>query len=460
MMKPRLEILYNLLKSDGHIFVHIDYNELAHVKVMLDEVFGRNKYVSLISWQRVPEGRTVLGQGQSTITVSVEYILVYAKDNNLGKLNRITKWINATNKIISQYGLLVKSLGQAKLVETFQDSKGNTVKISQHKNFNIESLPQKTLKETPEIYIKFFISNFEKIAQSVGVQVESTFQQKLLSKMNEKNVLYSAEFISSKGKYAGESMCDYYINGRKLLFLKDYSRMERNSLFREVDMNNFWTHDEIPVTGTADEGGNEFKRSKKPEKLLQRIVELGSNLGDLVLDSFAGSGTTGAVAHKLGRRWIMIEMGKHAETKCKPRLTRVVSGEDQTGISKAVGWAGGGGFAYCELGEPLIINDAELGIKRINPAYNNGDLIRAVCRLEGFGLIGNGKTNLHGKHGMTYAHVTEFFVNQEYVNHLAKEIDDDEKLRIYCYSHTSKLNLPKNVDLRRMPGGLSNQDSG
>ena len=116
-----------------------------------------------------------------------------------------------------------------------------------------------------------------------------------------------------------------------------------------------WT--DIKTTGLEAEGGVSFKNGKKPESLIKRIIGMSTNEGDWVLDSFAGSGTTGAVAHKMGRRWIMIELGEHCHTHIIPRMKRVIDGTDQGGISKAVNWQGGGGFRYYKLAPSLLKKD-------------------------------------------------------------------------------------------------------
>ena len=134
----------------------------------------------------------------------------------------------------------------------------------------------------------------------------------------------------------------------------------------------------------------------KPEKLVQRIIHLATNPGDLVLDSFAGSGTTGAVAHKMGRRWIMVELGEHCHTHIIPRLQKVIDGEDQGGISKAVNWQGGGGFRYFRLAPTLIVND-KWGNQIINPDYNPEMLAEALAKLEGFTYMPS--ENLWWQHG-------------------------------------------------------------
>jgi adenine-specific DNA-methyltransferase len=176
--------------------------------------------------------------------------------------------------------------------------------------------------------------------------------------------------------------------------------------------------------------------------------------GDKVLDSFAGSGTTGAVAHKLGRKWIMIEMGNHANTHIVPRLKRIVDGTDNSGISKIIDWKGGGGFKYFELGDSLFVQDDELRLTILNPKMYNGPLIRAVLKVEGFKLF-NPDNALHGIAGRTVAHVTEQYINQNYIDVLLGEVGNQaDFIVIYAKTISSKLNLPDNIEVRRMPDVL------
>jgi len=192
--------------------------------------------------------------------------------------------------------------------------------------------------------------------------------------------------------------------------------------------------------------------TQKNENLLKRIIEASSNIGDFVLDSFAGSGTTGAVAHKMGRKWIMIEMGKHAETHIIPRMKRVISGKDSTGITKDVGFNGGGGFRYCVLGKSAIKKD-EMGI--IEMSVDNGELIEAICKIECFKLIEQDffrSSKLHGViNGKRYCNVAEDFVTQDYIDDLSNEISEDESLVVYAMKNTSGLKLRANIEVKKMP---------
>ena len=202
----------------------------------------------------------------------------------------------------------------------------------------------------------------------------------------------------------------------------------------------------------ASEGGVEFKRGKKPEKLLKRIIELSTGDGDWVLDSFLGSGTTAAVAQKLGRRWVGIEMGEQAETHCLPRLERVIRGEDSTGISKETGWNGGGGFRYCVLGESLFTRDPETHLAMINPRYDNGLLVAALCNMEAFSLNNDGL--FQGVRGNTLTHITEEKLTQEYLQAILNKLPEGKSLVVYCPKYARSLTYPEHVEVRRIPEAL------
>lgn len=359
MMRDRLKLIKQLIRSDGIIFVHIDYQELAYLKVLMDEIFSRKNYIGQINWQRVPEGRTLLGQGESDLTFSTEYILIYSRDRSVGKLFKDEKkFINLTENIIEQYGTILKVMPSRELIKEFKDPSDNYVKVYEEKVFEIKTLSKKLLNEDKSKYLSLFLKNYKDMVQSVGIQEESSSQQRILAECKKKDRLYLVEYVLTKGKRKGQKVESYFYNGRKFLFAKDYSKLKDGKLYRETDMNDFWRSEEIPVTGIASEGNVEFRRSKKPEALIKRILKLSSEEKDLVLDSFLGSGTTSAVAHKMNRRWIGIEIGKHADTHCVKRLNSVIDKKnpDSTGISKDenINWKGGGGFRYYTLGESLL----------------------------------------------------------------------------------------------------------
>ena len=192
-------------------------------------------------------------------------------------------------------------------------------------------------------------------------------------------------------------------------------------------MTTLWKHGEIPKADIANEGGVNFPRSKKPEQLIKRILERSTNEGDLVLDSFLGSGTTSAVAHKMHRRWIGIEMGDHAYSHCKVRMDSVIDGTDLIGVTKSTNWTGGGGYTFYELA-PTLINTDSFGQEIINKEYNPDMLAAAVAMHEGFKYEPD--TIRYWKQAKnennTYLYVTTNHVNEELINSIKAELKDDE----------------------------------
>ncbi|HCR81461.1 MAG: methylase N-4/N-6 domain protein [Candidatus Pacebacteria bacterium GW2011_GWB1_47_8] len=350
MMRDRLWLLKKILRKGGFLAVHINNDEMPYLRVILDEIFSREGYVTQICWER--SQRTALGQGASSINDTVEYVLIYTNDP-LAKLNKLQKFYEIEERTIRQYSKRIVSFGKRKIFKESKDSDGNPITIFELEEFKIKSVSMRDFeKRYVEIY-KELLDNFDSAVRLSNQQKESTFQQKVLSDFKA-NKTYVVEYIPKRGKNKGKKTEVFYHGKDVVLFLKNYARKEQGVIWKLDDMNNFWTRKEISMAGVASEGKVDFRRSKKPEKLIQRVIELCSGENDFVFDSFAGSGTTGAVAHKMNRRWIMVEFGRNADELIIPRMQRVITGKDQTGISKDVNWQGGGGFKYYQLGESVI----------------------------------------------------------------------------------------------------------
>lgn len=299
-MKNRLEVAKDFLLPCGLIYVQCDDNESAYLKVLLDEVFGRNNFISQITWQRSPEGRTVLGQGASFIVNSTENILCFAKAiENAPRLNNITKYVDATEKALRQYNYYFISEGNRKDYAFIEGAKGNSISIYKHDNYKITKIPS-------QVDIQERLQNFDKLIRIAAQQEESSLQQKILKSI-EPDGLFSIEYTPTTGKSKGKLKKAFYLSNGIILFLRDYAETDGESVFRKSAMNDFWSNDEIQVTGIADEGGVLLRRGKKPEQLLQRIIAMSTSSGDIVMDFFIGSGTTAAVTHKMGRQYIGIE---------------------------------------------------------------------------------------------------------------------------------------------------------
>ena len=200
------------------------------------------------------------------------------------------------------------------------------------------------------------------------------------------------------------------------------------------------------------EGGVVFRKGKKPERLINRLLHLASEPNDWVLDSFLGSGTTAAVAHKMGRRWIGIELGDHAYTHCKLRMDKVIDGE-QGGVSKSVGWTGGGGYRFYELAPSLFEKHDVLPIYEINKNYTFEMLCEAICKLEGFRYEPQGE--MHGKSSETrFIHIASDMITGDYIRHITKELNEHDSVLIYGTKIQSNLKLTENIEIKRIPNDI------
>ena len=198
--------------------------------------------------------------------------------------------------------------------------------------------------------------------------------------------------------------------------------------------------------------GQDVFDTPKPERLLKRVFEIATKPGDLVLDSFAGSGTTGAVAHKMGRRWIMVELGEHCHTHIIPRLKKVIDGDDPGGVTKAVDWKGGGGFRYYRLAPSLLEKD-KWGNWVINHDYNAAMLAEALCKLEGFSYAPSDA--VYWQHGHSterdFVYVTTASLTHEQLQQLADEVGPDRSLLVLCTAFRAKADAYPNLTVKKIP---------
>ncbi|MCF7978140.1 MAG: site-specific DNA-methyltransferase [Chromatiaceae bacterium] len=319
MMYPRLELLRELLSEDGSIWVTIDDTEAHYLKVMMDEIFGRRSFIADISWRRrdgAPNDRK--------IGSTYDHLLVFAKVHALSSkkthAEEAFNLMQRTEKADSQYRLYEEPFGF--------DERGSFRKIDSTGNAKggrfVESL----------IYP---VTN-----PFTGEQVYPRKGRCWVYKREEMEAMIAdRRFFWGKDGRAGTPM-------RKLFKSEAKAGMTAPTIWDDVGLNQHAAR-ELEVLF----GEKAFFETPKPEGLLHRVIQIATNPNDLILDSFLGSGTTAAVAHKMGRHWIGVEMGDHAETHCAARLRKVVDGETG-GISQAVGWQGGGGFRFCRLGEPVF----------------------------------------------------------------------------------------------------------
>ncbi len=449
LIAERIKILYRLLSNKGLLWISIDDDECHYLKVVCDEIFGRNNFVSDITYER--SGSAGLGQGGLFVNTT-EHILVYKKEELC--VNNVLGTEELELKTMKRYNKVLVNEGERELVEEFlAPSNRLPVKIYKHTNFEIETIslrsPQTRMREINEE----FVSKFDRIFRTNNVQKENEFQNKLLSKMDKK-FLYTVDYTPSRGKYAGKETTLYYYNAELFAWLKDTAFIENGKVVKTSKLTTVWKHGDIPKADLANEGGVEFPRSKKPEQLIKRILEISTNEGDIVLDSFLGSGTTAAVAHKMGRKWIGIELGDHCYTHCKPRLDRVIDGEDKGGITKSVNWKGGGGFKFYELAPSLLKKDF-LGQYVIDrEKYDDEKLAMAVAKINGYKYAPDSECFFkQGKSTeQSYIFTTTNYVTAEYLSMIANELKENEYLLLCCSAYDVGLaDKYDNIYLKKIP---------
>lgn len=332
--KNRLEIARELLRKDGAIFVHIDHHELAYLSVLMDEVFGSENKVQIIAVKTAsPAGFKTVNPGPIDVT---EYILFYTKDKANFDFRKGYVPVGY-NKNYNKYVTFADDVRDW----TFEPIKDAMLRSL---GFSSESEAKKKFGSSlwsiirEGLITKFAYDNADRIV-SVRDPHKPTEQVKALMKLSKK-CGHVVEQVRTDGSKA------YFYQGGALAFYSDKMQNIDGEMVITELLTDFWNH--ISWAGIANEGGVTLKNGKKPEKLIKQILELSTNPGDIVLDYHLGSGTTAAVAMKMGRRFIGIEQLDYGSNDSAIRLQHVVDG-DRTGISKAVNWRGGGSFVYCEL---------------------------------------------------------------------------------------------------------------
>ncbi|MCB0369638.1 MAG: site-specific DNA-methyltransferase [Bdellovibrionales bacterium] len=345
-MKNRLEIAKELLSSDGIVYVQCDDNEQAYLKVLMDEIFGNENFLSTIAYQR--SGVAGLGQGGKFVVNVTEYINVFCKSANDFKPFDLQSSVPLEHKHMKRYNAILKSEGKRKLYKTLKSkATGEEVKIYKHSGYEIEKISLAKFGERKDEIEEIYNNNFDNIFRLNVPQDENTFQWSIIDSFDD-DELYTVEYLVSRGKHKGQIIKNYYQKNQLFAWLRSSGHNEDGVLTKTNKMSDFWTNDEIPKADLANEGGVKLKRGKKPEQLLKRIISISTKEGDIVLDYHLGSGTTCAVAHKMNRKYIGIEQLNYDENDATVRLQNVIKG-DSTGVSKHVDWKGGGSFVYCEL---------------------------------------------------------------------------------------------------------------
>lgn len=383
LMRDRLEIIRRLLADDGSLWITIDDNEAHYLKVLGDEVFGRGNFIANSIWQKkfAPQNDAKL------MDANHDHLLVFAKNKGAVAINLLPR----SDEMNARYK------------NPDNDPRGP---------WTSDNPLRREFREYA--YYEITTPSGRKVLPPPGSSWR--FNKEEVPRLIEENRLW----FGADGKGVP----------RIKRFLSDVKQ--------GVIAQTIWPHTDVGNTQEAKKEVIKFNSENifdtpKPERLIKRVIELATNPGDLVLDSFAGSGTTGAVAHKMGRRWIMVELGEHCHTHIIPRLTKVINGEDKGGITESVTWQGGGGFRYYSLAPSLIVND-RWGNPVINPEYNPAQLAEALAKLEGFTYA---PSEVHWwQHGHSserdFIYVTTQNLSSDQLQALSDEVGSDQSLLVCC----------------------------
>lgn len=402
LMRERLIILHKLLSDNGSIWISLDDEEQAYCKILCDEIFGRNNFVANVIWHK----KHTRANDARWFSDNHDFILVFAKNKD--------KWIPNL------------------LPRTEESMKGYT---------NPDNDPRGVWASGP-CHVK--------TPNPKDIYPITTPSGRVVMPPN-----------GTSWRFSEQKMEELILDNR-IYFGSSGDNVPRYKRFITDVQNGFvpltlWFRDEV---GDNQEAKSEVKKivpddvfsTPKPERLIERVLTLGSNSGDIVLDSFLGSGTTAAVAHKMGRRWIGVELGDHAYTHCAVRMKKVIEGE-QGGISKSQNWHGGGGFKFYELA-PSLLNKDKYGNLVINKDYNADMLAAAMAKHQSFSYSPDAE--VYWKQGHSSEHdfifTTTQLITAEMLDAIHDQLGEDESLLICCTKFQPECrNKFSNITIKKIP---------
>lgn len=348
-MQNRLTEAKNLMSDDGVIFVQINEDGNPYLKIVMDGIDDISYLSTLVIKAKSSAGASGGGEDKK-LKKNYENILIFAKKNfksfkKMYKQEYLEDIIFAKNRNGKsyEYDKVLFNFGKTKKSTSIKLGTGKEVKVFRHSNFKIDSVKNVAKRENISEYA-VYKRYFDKIFRTQDAQ--TSIRHKVVKATNEEGSLYSLTYTPNTGRHKGKDHTVFCFKNEMVNFLSNVAHIENEEIIKSTILGNLW--DDIGWDGIANEGGIKLKSGKKPERLLHRIVEMSTKPEDIVLDYYAGSGTTCAVAHKIGRQWIGIEQLDYKENNPEERMINVVNG-DTTGISEDVKWEGGGSFIYCQL---------------------------------------------------------------------------------------------------------------
>ena len=408
LISERIRAIWNLLHpTDGSLWVFCDDHEAHYLKVICDEIFGRGNFVQTVIWQR----KSSPANDAKYFSNDHDYIFCYAKNKESWPINRFER-SDKENKYYTNPD---------------NDTRGPWNSATYTGN--------KSREERPNLYYAIVNPNTgEEVWPERGLTWRFA-KERHLKNETEKLLFWGKDGKSKKP--------------RLKKFLSEAGKVVPRSV---------WLHSEAGHTQSAMTHSKQLFEipfpTPKSEEVIQRIVSLATKPGDWLLDSFAGSGTSGAVAHKMQRRWIMVELGSHCETYVAARLKKVIDGNDPGGVTKAVNWKRGGGYRFYLLAPSLLEQD-KYGNWVISKDYKPEMLAEAMCKHMGFTYAPSQNPDEYWNHG--YSTETDFiFVTTQNLTHqalakIAEDVGPDRSLLICCKAFNSKPDSFESLTIKKIP---------
>jgi adenine-specific DNA-methyltransferase len=427
LMYQRIKILKNLLSKDGVFCIHLDDQEVFYAKIICDEIFGRDKFITSVAIKSSTPSGLKTAHRNKTIIKQKDLILIYKKSDTINvnpQYIKREKWDSHYSKYFDRETKKIYDL-----IDILIEKKIITERISV-KSLDIDN------KKFKSFYLKYCKNIFR-------TQPTLPDEYKKTSKENPDQII---EYFDSEGNI------NYALNGNRFAFLDNSLNTLDNG---ETDLGtllcDFWS--DIDFQNTQNEGSNSFPAGKKPEKLLNRIFKLFTTEGDIVLDSFLGSGSTAAAALKLKRKFIGVEIGDHSISHCFPRLKNIVDGNDKSGITDDANWKGGSGFKFYTLALSLLKQD-KFGEWIISQNYNADMLAAAMAKQEGFKYKPH-ESN-YWKQGQSaeqdFIFTTTQFLTVEALESIKDEMQPGETLLICCKSYQKECKGKfGNITIKKIP---------
>lgn len=463
LMRERLILLRNLLREDGSIWIQIDDDEQAYLKVLCDEIFGRGNFVNMISINMKNIAGASGGGEDKRLKKNCEYILIYAKDYSLLPLFNGPYTYTEMSDLIQEYidegkswkyTTVLVDPGSKEYIGSTVDGDGNEIKIYRRNNVKTKSINQLAKEENisqKEAYRKYGVNVFR------TTNAQTSIRTRIIDYRKENEItdsVLSIEYVPKTGKNKGVVYEQFYKDEICNLFvwLRDTSEVIDGELYKKNLQGTYWDMNAW-MKNLTKEGNVAFPNGKKPEKLISQIFSMTTQEGDIVLDSFLGSGTSCAVAHKMKLQYIGIEMGNQAYTHCYPRLKRIIDGNDTGGITDAVKWTKGGGFKFYELAPSLLEKDKH-GQMVINKEYNANMLAAAMAKHEGFTY--SPSNEYYWKQGTSseqdFIYTTTQFLTVEALDRIHDEMAEGESLLVCCTAFQKECqSAHSNISIKKIP---------